>query len=332
MIIEKISTMAQSRRDFISQTLFASAGLIALKTTSSYAATEVNPGIPDNVGFRLTVFSKHLHWLSYDEMAKAAAEIGFDGVDLTVRPAGHVLPEKVEEDLPKAYEAVKKAGLQIYSIVTAITDPDDLLTERILKTANRLGIRLYRLGWYQYDPKLSIEENMKQISGKMKKLDALNRKYKIVGAYQNHSGEYFGAPVWDLAETLKQIKASATGSQYDIYHGTIEGMNSWMIGLKLLAPYVKMLDIKDFRWAQKDGKWITESVPLGEGAVEWKSFFEILKAHNISVPISIHYEYALGGAEHGKFTVDMPREQIFAAMKKDLDYLRQALKGAGLTS
>ncbi len=325
--------MAQSRRDFISQTLLASAGLMtALKTTNSYGETEISPDFSNNIGFKLTVFSKHLHWLTYEEMAKAAAEIGFDGVDLTVRPAGHVLPEKVEEDLPKAYEAVKKAGIQIYSIVTAITDADDPLTVRILKTASSLGIRLYRLGWYQYDPKLSIEENVKQITGKMKKLEALNRKYKMVGAYQNHSGEYFGAPVWDLAETLKQINASATGSQYDIYHGTIEGMNSWMIGLKLLAPYVKMLDIKDFQWAQKDGKWITESVPLGQGAVEWKSFFEILKANNISVPVSIHYEYDLGGAEHGKFTVTKSREEIFAAMKKDLDYLRHALKNSGLTS
>jgi hypothetical protein len=33
-------------------------------------------------------------------MAKAATEIGFDGVDLTVRPKGHVLPDNVEKDLP----------------------------------------------------------------------------------------------------------------------------------------------------------------------------------------------------------------------------------------
>jgi L-ribulose-5-phosphate 3-epimerase len=325
--------MSSSRRDFISQSLLASAGLLAaLKTTASYSNTKEDGLLPDEIGFKLTVFSKHLHWLDYNEMAQAAAQIGFDGVDLTVRPDGHVLPERVEEDLPKAYEAVKKAGLQIYSIVTAITDADDPLTLKILKTASGLGIKLYRLGWYHYDEKLSIEENIKQVSGKMKKLDALNRKYKIVGVNQNHSGPYFGAPVWDLAETLKHIDSPTMGSQYDVYHGTIEGMNSWMLGLQLMAPYVKMLDIKDFEWAKKDGKWTTESVPLGEGAVEWKAFFQILKINKVSIPVSIHYEYPLGGAENGKRQLTMSREQILAAMKKDLDYLRNALRESGLTS
>jgi sugar phosphate isomerase/epimerase len=265
-------------------------------------------------------------------MAQAAAQIGFDGVDLTVRPEGHVLPERVEEDLPKAYEAVKKAGLQIYSIVTAVTDADDPLTTKILKTAGSLGIRLYRLGWYHYDEKISIEENLKQVRIKMKKLDVLNRKYNIIGVNQNHSGPYFGAPVWDLAETLKQIDSPTMASQYDVYHATIEGMNSWMIGLQLMGRHVKMLDIKDFQWIKKDGKWTTESLPLGEGAVEWKTFFQILKTNKISVPISIHYEYPIGGAEHGARTITIPRDQVMTIMKKDLDYLRNALKESGLIS
>ena len=29
-------------------------------------------------------------------------------------------------------------------------------------------------------------------------LARLNEKYKIHGAYQNHAGSNFGAPVWDL--------------------------------------------------------------------------------------------------------------------------------------
>jgi L-ribulose-5-phosphate 3-epimerase len=41
------------------------------------------------------IFSKHLQFLGYEDMAQAAAEIGFDGIDLTVRPGGHVPPETV---------------------------------------------------------------------------------------------------------------------------------------------------------------------------------------------------------------------------------------------
>ena len=44
-------------------------------------------------------------------MAAVAKEIGFDGVELTVRPKGHVLPENARRDLPKAVAAIKEHGL-----------------------------------------------------------------------------------------------------------------------------------------------------------------------------------------------------------------------------
>jgi len=37
------------------------------------------------------LFSKHLQWLDYEGMSKVAKQIGFDGLDLTVRRKGHVL-------------------------------------------------------------------------------------------------------------------------------------------------------------------------------------------------------------------------------------------------
>ena len=49
----------------------------------------------DNKKMKICVFSKHLQWLNYTDMAMAAAEMGFDGVDLSVRAKGHVLPERV---------------------------------------------------------------------------------------------------------------------------------------------------------------------------------------------------------------------------------------------
>ncbi|MEM9984789.1 MAG: sugar phosphate isomerase/epimerase, partial [Bacteroidota bacterium] len=41
------------------------------------------------------LFSKHLQFLGYRAMAEKATELGFAGLDLTVRPNGHVSPEKV---------------------------------------------------------------------------------------------------------------------------------------------------------------------------------------------------------------------------------------------
>jgi hypothetical protein len=103
-----------------------------------------------DAAFDISVFSKCLQWLDYPGMAGITAEAGFDGVDLTVRAGGHVLPERVEEDLPKAVEAATKAGIHVRMIVTDITDPRNPRTERVLGTAARLGVRHYRLGIYRY--------------------------------------------------------------------------------------------------------------------------------------------------------------------------------------
>src|SRR6267142_3008812 len=120
------------------------------------------------------------------------------------------------------------------------------------------------------------------------------------------------------------------GSQYVILHATIEGANSWPLGLKLLKPYIGTLDIKDFHWAKKEGKWTTENKPLGEGMVDLKRYFGLLKENGIQGPFSVHYEYPLGGAQDGAKVITMKKEDVLAAMKKDLVTFKGLLKEAGL--
>src|ERR1700730_826997 len=57
---------------------------------------------------KISVFSKHFQWTNCHEMAAIAKDVGFDGIDLTVREGGHVMPERVEEDLPKAAEDIRR--------------------------------------------------------------------------------------------------------------------------------------------------------------------------------------------------------------------------------
>ncbi|HEX6891415.1 MAG TPA: TIM barrel protein [Chryseolinea sp.] len=325
--------MKTNRREFILNSLLISTGISALSYVpgSAFPATEPSAvTVPDNENFKISIFSKHLQWLNYSEMAQVAAQMGFDGVDITVRPGGHVLPERVAEDLPKAVEAVRKAGMDVYMITTAVTDADDRFTDSILKTASALGIRHYRMGWLKYNSQKNIEDNLLDIELQLSKLAAVNKKYSIFGEYQNHSGEYFGAPIWDLYTVLKRINSEWLASQYDIFHATVEGANAWPIGLKLIKPYIKSIDIKDFQWSKKDGKWIAEVVPLGEGLVDYKSYLNSIKLYGIDVPISMHYEYSLGGAEHGNSSLTIDRTDVIKSMQTDLNVFKGMLRIAGI--
>lgn len=310
----------QSRRKFVKNSLIAGA-LLPFISTELYSGIINHSEVAEPL--KISVFSKHLQFLNYKEMADAAAEIGFAGVDLTVRPKGHVLPERVEVDLPKAVEAIHQAGLASMMITTAVQDANDSADRRLLETASKLGIKYYRMNWLKYPETKSIPEAINQFKQVLTELSLLNKKLGITGCYQNHSGNLAGASIWELWEILKNADQKNTGVQYDIRHAVVEGGLSWKNGLNLIHSQIKTLAVKDCVWGKKNGKWIVEDVPLGEGMVDFKVYFKLLKQFKIQVPVSLHYEYPLGGAEHGAASISMDKQVVFAHMKRDLTKLQQ---------
>lgn len=304
----------------------AGLGLLALTGLDKMDVQAFSPSVQRaEADWKINVFSKHLHWVGYDEMAKISADVGFDGVDLTVRPDGHVEPATVERDLPKAVEACDKRGIEVEMMTTSITTADDPNTEKIIKTAGGLGVKVYRLGWQKYDFNISIEKNIQKFGQELQKIAELNAKYNIIGDYQNHSGMTGGSPVWDIHMMLDIAQSEYLGAQYDIRHAMIEGLKSWELGLRLLAPKIHSIDIKDFEYEKTEKGWDVKNVPLGEGAVNFVSYFKLLKALGIQAPISIHLEYPLGGADHGNKELTIPGEQVIEAMRKDLNYLKSII-------
>jgi sugar phosphate isomerase/epimerase len=89
--------------------------------------------------------------------------------------------------------------------------------------------------------------------------------------------------------------------------------------------------IKDFRWERNaKGDWVAQKCPLGEGMVNFKRFFAMLKAAKFSGPVQMHFEYPLGGAESGAKTLTVDKATVIAAMRKDLETLRGWLREAQL--
>ena len=101
-----------NRRNFLAMTLAAP---FAAGVTRIPGAEKAPTGKP-----AVCVFSKHLQSLSYKELAETCRKIELDGVDLTVRKGGHVLPENVERDLPAAVEALRAEGLEASMITTRL--------------------------------------------------------------------------------------------------------------------------------------------------------------------------------------------------------------------
>ncbi len=309
-----------NRRDFLTQAAGTAAAL-AMGAHHAAAAPQSSPSGNRPISF----FSKQLHWLDCKDAFAAAAELGLDGLDLTVRPGGHVLPERAADDLPKAAEAAKANGVRLEMIVTSIAGPDDPNAETVLRTAAKVGIKSYRTNWFKYDKSAPVDKSLANIEARLRALSQLNKDCGIHGGVQNHAGDYFGAPIWDLWFVLRNINSEWIGCQYDIRHAVLEGFLCWPNSLAAIMPYIQSLNFKDFAFKQKDGKTLVDNVPLGTGIVDYKRFLKLLSGPAASAPVSLHSEYLPERQPKGGGSLN--RQEIFAAIRKDADTLRKFLSG-----
>src|SRR5262245_26281791 len=182
--------MNQNRRDFI-------------KSASAFAALSLAPNSA-STGFdgAICLFSKHLPETDWTRMAKAVKRLGFGGIDLTVRPGGHVLPERAAEDLPKAVAAIRAEGLSVPMITTGLTSAQDPAAKPILTTAGKLSIPFFKPGYYRYSF-ADVRGELQKAMGDFRSLTEVSRQSGVQCGLHNHEG-YLGAQIWDVAQTIDQ--------------------------------------------------------------------------------------------------------------------------------
>ena len=317
--------ISKNRREFIKKTTLALGAIPFVGFSKNTLNWDVG-SLKDELS--INIFSKHLQFLDYKTTGEMASEMGFSGVDLTVRPKGHVLPEYVKTDLPKAIADIKLGGSQCEMITTSIENVNNQLDVDIIKTAAQYGVKYYRTNWFEYFEDKSLEDSIEVYREQIKDLSHLNAKHNIIGCYQNHAGTKVGASFWEIKAILESANKQYFGTQYDIRHAMAEGGHSWVNGLNLLQNHIKVIVLKDFKWGKVDGQWKPVNVPIGEGMVDFDKYFKQLKKYKLKPPVSLHLEYDLGGAEKGLSEISVDKKVVFDAMKRDLNAIQKLWKEA----
>src|SRR6266508_1449568 len=118
---------------------------VLLSGLGALAAQSAGGG--SSIAERICLFTDHLAGFEYQDVARMLRELRVSGPDLTVRRGGLVKPERVAEDLPKAADIFREAGLTIPMITTGIVSAADPATRAILGAASQVGVRFYKLGY-----------------------------------------------------------------------------------------------------------------------------------------------------------------------------------------
>jgi len=275
-------------------------------------------------GFRGTLcfFSKHLPDMDARRLGRALKTLGFGGVDLTVRPGGHIDPKRVAQDLPPFVAGIRQEGLTVPMITTEILSDADPVARPTLETAASLGIPFFKPGYYRY-AFADVRKERDAAAAQLRTVAALSAKNGVHMGFHNHSG-YIGGNVWDIVPVMDTLDPKWAGYYFDIRHAVVEGGDGgWKTAFNLAAPRLPMIALKDFYWEKTATGWRIKNCPMGEGMVNWKAYFALLAKANFHGPVSLHLEYEMPGA-----TPQAREESTIAATAKDLAFIKARLAEA----
>ncbi len=296
--------MSISRRNFLAQSalLFSAAAY-----RPSFMLAQANPPVLKPT---FHFFTKPFVGLSYQEIAKHVAALGYDGVEVPIRKKEIREGADVIDEIPKMVEAYRNEKLDVVTLTTDIIDVSKASrTEEILRAAQKCGVKRFRMGWYRYDNTKPIWPQLDSFRSKFHDLVTLAKEIGIQPIYQNHSGaKMAGAGIWDIALLMKDYPLSEVAWAFDMMHAKVEGGLSWPTEFALASDRLGVVHFKNYVWENN----VPRSVSLATGLVNKESVY-VLKKKSYVGPCLIHIEYLKGDIQQADFLAN-----VIKASKDDL--------------
>ncbi len=275
---------------------------------------------------RFCAFTESFQSWSIDKVCSKFAEIGLDGLDLTVRPGGHIAPEDAAQKLPHAVKAASKNGIRILMLTTAINNIDSN-TKQIITTCGELGIERIKLGYFPYTSFGTLLQQIDQTRSQIQKVAELADKHGVLPCIHVHSGRTIPASGQTAYLLLKDFKPGEIGAYVDPMHMTIEGgLDGWRQGLDLLAPWISLSSMKNYRWVN-DGRdeygqqrWSVRKCPVADGVAQIPQFIATLRKVGYRGLFSLSSEYNDAGSWK-----QLSTEECLVQTKVDLNYVKGIL-------
>ncbi len=249
---------------------------------------------------RIAVCSWSLSPSSPRELAERVRACGLDAVQLALDPLrlGAWSPEETRAAFEEAGIAVLSGMMatkgEDYSTLASIrrtggVRPDEHWEENLraasadARLARALGLELvtFHAGFLPEDP------------ASRERAILIDRMREIADRFADEGVRVAFETGQETAETLlgvlEELERPAAGVNFDPANLLLYGMGDPIAALRLLAPHVRQMHVKDARRSKVPGTW-GEEVPVGEGEVDWRAFFRIVREHPIEGDLVIERE------------------------------------------
>lgn len=256
----------------------------------------------------LCLFSEVLK-VDYNDMGPFIGMMGFDGVELSVQPGGHIpLEGDIDLHLERAIEAMTGSNVDVPVLSTTVTSGQSKELRTVMGWGSEMGIPIFCPGQWPNngDGMASTVAAQREIS----MLDALGHAAKMQIAVRNATPNYMGSTIAGLNAAIRPFD-SFVGFDFDAgfaaaYSG---GNDGGLAALQVALPRLKKVTARDCAWATGDGGAKTlKQCALGEGMVDWPKIFAALAKASFTGPITLQVDYA-------------PND--LSAVRKDLAFLKK---------
>ncbi len=261
----------------------------------------------------ITVYGAHL-LVPEDErkvsnIIKAAAHVGFDGIDL-----GYYWGEDKTAEFVEAKKIADSEGIAIANYIIGNNFGNAAAEDRLDAEIEKVKIALeeaayfncpalrvfgggYDLDWNTYSPK---------IAEALAACVETAEKYNVVMALEDH-----GALCKNSGEQLfyiNEVNSPFLRANADIGNFWIPGGELPAVGVSNLAEYIAMVHVKDYVFVNNT----PVACPVGEGVIDFKSCFRMLKDTGYNGYLTLEYECSIGKAREG-ITTSLVNMRRFAA-------------------
>jgi sugar phosphate isomerase/epimerase len=157
-------------------------------------------------------------------------------------------------------------------------EPDAMPFKRILDTAAALGAPLIRVWAGNVDSAIASAEYIDQVAQDACRIGELAAQAGIKVAF-----EYHGGTVADNAQaSLALLVKAAHPNLYSLWQPSV-GLAPSERAESLAKIMPRLAHLHVFHWS------LTERLPLGDGASEWRAYIDILKTRSEPTPLLIEF-------------------------------------------
>ncbi len=285
---------------------------------------------------KIAVFTVSTPEFGIDETIDLVKRLGYDGIEWRVSsPAPAEKPEtytfegrywsynlstidvaKVEEELPKAAEKTRAAGLEVPAATTYLRMSQAPLDDirRALRAAKASGIPFMRTPAPGYDRTSHYDELFAATRKAIEETIPLAKEAGVRLCFEMHMNTII--PSASAARRLLDgLPTDQVGVIYDPGNLVIEGFEDYRMGLEILGDYLAYVHVKNTLWAHHadaDGHpWKWEWATVEKGMANFADVIASLRAIGYDGWLSIE-----------DFSNEQPTEEKLAGL---ISYLRGLL-------